>query len=91
VEGERDQQSVAVSRPVPLPFAFVAFALYLCNLADPEDRSNQASPATLGGFWNHLSHLFSSTEEEECRLIQASIMTPADSSMSFVEMAIGYA
>jgi hypothetical protein len=77
---------------IPLGFPIVHRAsLSLWDLANPEDRSNQASPATLGGFWNHLGHVFSSTEEEECRVIQASMMTPVDSSMSFVEMAIGYA
>lgn len=66
-------------------------SLSLCNLTDPEDRSNQTPLPTRGGFRNHLGHLFSSTEEEECRVIQACMMAPVDSTMSFIEMAIGYA
>jgi len=77
---------------IPLGFPIVhRESLSLWSLANPEDRSNQASPATLGGFWSHLGHLISSTEEKKCRIIQGCVMSPPDSSMSFIEMAIGYA
>jgi hypothetical protein len=61
------------------------------NRTDPEDRSNQASLAARGGFQVRLAYLLSSTEKEERRFIQADIVTPVDSAMSLIEMAIGYA
>jgi len=85
--------SCRVCGPLMTPLGFPLLhraSLSLWDLANPEDRSNQASLVPRGGFRSHLGHLISSTEEEKCRIIERCIMSPPDSSMSFIEMAIGY-
>jgi hypothetical protein len=82
--------ALRIGRSLWVPLGFPLLNRPFLSLCYPKECPNQGSSAGLGGFRSRLARLFSGTEEEECRVFQASIMTPVDSTVSFVEMAIDY-